>query len=175
MSAVSRSAVSKIDWVKITSTLGLAGSTVASLTAFRKRNDEAKKTIYELKNQSTDVDFAKYRSVLKNQDIVAEIESAFNSFKPVTYDVAKQIKTIEAFEAKAVENAQLTESKVADELAELQKAVDLVKDAKPFEQLTLDELDTASDVVHKKTVERVSQHKWNVPGYEETFGNKVLL
>src|SRR6202012_4952490 len=43
-----------------------------------------------------------YRKVLKNQAVIDEVEKAFASFKPSSYDVQAQIKSIEAVEAKAV-------------------------------------------------------------------------
>jgi len=48
------------------------------------------------------VDFAHYRSVLKNQKVVDELENTFKSFKPVDYDVSAQLKAIDQFQAKAV-------------------------------------------------------------------------
>lgn len=53
-------------------------------------------------NQPTTVDFAHYRSVLKNQAIVDEAEKLLKEFKPITYDVSATLKAIETFEAKAV-------------------------------------------------------------------------
>jgi F-type H+-transporting ATPase subunit d len=40
--------------------------------------------------------------VLKNKAIVDEAEKLFKEFKPVTYDVDAHVRTIEAFESKAV-------------------------------------------------------------------------
>jgi F-type H+-transporting ATPase subunit d len=55
-----------------------------------------------LKEQKTDVDFAHYKSVLKNQSVVNQAEKILKDFKPVTYDVSAHLKAIDAFEAKAV-------------------------------------------------------------------------
>lgn len=51
-----------------------------------------------LSEQPQTVDFASYRSVLKNTKIVDEIEGQMKSYKVQTYDVQKQIKGIESFE-----------------------------------------------------------------------------
>jgi len=48
------------------------------------------------------IDFAHYKNIIKNQKVVSELESAFKSFKPVDYDVAAQLKAIDAFQEKAV-------------------------------------------------------------------------
>ncbi|CAO3668936.1 unnamed protein product [Rhizopus microsporus] len=65
----------------------LPQETVASLQAFRKRNDEVKRVLAELKEQTTTVDFAHYRKVLKNQNIVDQAEKAVTNFKPVSYNL----------------------------------------------------------------------------------------
>jgi F-type H+-transporting ATPase subunit d len=90
----------KVDWTKLS--VSLPQETVASLQAFRKRNEEVKRVLDELKNQPTAVDFAHYRSTLKNQKIVDQAEKALKDFKPVTYNLDAQLKAIDQFQAKAV-------------------------------------------------------------------------
>lgn len=53
-------------------------------------------------NTQQQVDFAHYKNIIKNQKIVSELEQSFKSFKPVDYDVAAQLKAIDAFQEKAV-------------------------------------------------------------------------
>jgi len=76
--------------------------TVAALQAFRKRHSEAQRIAGQLNAKPSTVDFAHYRSVLKNKAIVDEAEKILRDFKPVTYDVTTHIKAIETFETKAV-------------------------------------------------------------------------
>ena len=95
-----RAAAKQIDWTKLSTSL--PQETAASLQAFRKRNDEAKRVLRELKEQSTAVDFSHYRKVLKNQAIVDQAEKAVQGFKPVAYNLDGQLKAIDQFEAKAV-------------------------------------------------------------------------
>ncbi|KAF5094987.1 hypothetical protein D0Z00_003316 [Geotrichum galactomycetum] len=174
MSAVVRNAV-KVDWAKIVSTLGLTGSTVSSLQAFRKRNDEARKKLLDLSSASTEVDFSFYRSTLKNQEVVDKIEAAYKNFSPVTYDVSKQLKTIEAFEAKALANAQETAQTVEKELADLQATLSNIETARPFDQLTLEDLNKARPDIEAKVVEAVKKGRWETPGYDEKFGSLVVM
>jgi hypothetical protein len=110
---------------------------VASLQAFKKRNEDARRRVTLLSEQPQKVDFAHYRSILKNQDIVDEIEKHFKSFKPVTYDVGRQIKAIEAFEAQAVKSAEETKGKVDLELKDLEKTLRNIEEARPFDELTV--------------------------------------
>lgn len=83
------------------------------------------------------MDFEHYRANLKNQTVVNEIENHFKTFKPVTYDVSKQLKAIEAFEAQAVKNAEETKGKVETELRDLNKTLENIETARPFEDLTV--------------------------------------
>ncbi|KAI9720121.1 MAG: ATP synthase d subunit, partial [Candelina submexicana] len=134
--AVGRSAALKVDWAKISTSLGLKGQTATSLQAFKKRNDDARRKLQLLSEQAQEVDFRHYRSVLQNQSVVDEIETHFKSFKPATYDVGRQIKAIEAFEGQAVRNAEVTKGKVDEELRDLEKTLRNIETARPFEDLT---------------------------------------
>jgi F-type H+-transporting ATPase subunit d len=90
-----------------------------------------------LSEQPQEIDFAKYRATLKNQAVVSEIEQWFKTFKPATYDVARQLRAIEAFEAQAVQNAEETKGKVDLELQDLERTLKNIDEARPFEDLTV--------------------------------------
>ncbi|PMD65222.1 putative ATP synthase subunit D, mitochondrial [Hyaloscypha bicolor E] len=173
--AAGRSAALKLDWVKVTTSLGLRGQTVTSLQAFKKRNEDARRRVTQLSEQSSKVDFAHYRSILKNQAVVDEIEKHFNSFKPATYDVGRQIKAIEAFEAQAVKNAEETKGRVDLELEDLEATLKNIEEARPFDELTVDEVAAARPDIDEKTSQLVSKGRWSVPGYKEKFGDLSLL
>lgn len=121
----------------MSTSLGLRGQTATSLHSFKKRNDEARRKVTVLSEQPQTVDFSHYRGILKNKAIVDEIENHFKSFKPASYDVNRQLKAIDAFEAQAVENAQATKGKVEAELQNLQKTLENIETARPFEDLTV--------------------------------------
>lgn len=121
--SVQRSAALKIDWNALPQKLGLRGSTANALTAFKQRNDNARRRVGQLQDTPQTVDFEYYRKNLKNQDIVKQIESQFNNFQVKTYDVNRQIKAIEAFEAQAVKSAEETKGKVDEELKDLDKTL----------------------------------------------------
>ncbi|KAF2753282.1 mitochondrial ATP synthase [Pseudovirgaria hyperparasitica] len=173
--AVGRSAALKIDWTKIGTQLGLKGATASSLSAFKKRNDDARRKVQVLSEQPQNVDFAYYRSVLKNQTIIDEIEKQFNGFKPASYDVNRQIKAIESFEAQAVRSAEETKGLVDKELKDLEKTLKNIEDARPFEDLTVDEVAAARSDIDERTEQLVSKGKWTVPGYKEKFGDLSVL
>ena len=121
----------------MSTSLGLRGQTAASLQAFKKRNDDARRKVQILSEQPQNVDFAHYRKILKNQAIIDEIENHFKTFKPASYDVNRQLKAIDAFEAQAVQNAEQTKGKVEAELQNLQKTLENIETARPFEDLTV--------------------------------------
>lgn len=139
---------------------------MAGLQAFKKRNDDVRRKVQLLSEQPTTVDFAHYRSVLKNQAIVDEIEKRFNAFQPATYDLSRQLKAIEAFEVEAVKNAQATKEKVDLELKDLEKTLKNIEEARPFEDLTVDEVAAAEPSIDEKTSKLVSKGRWSVPGYK---------
>ncbi|KOS20863.1 ATP synthase subunit d [Escovopsis weberi] len=170
-----RSAALKLDWVKVTQSLGLRGQTVASLQAFKKRNEDARRKVQQLGEQATTVDFAHYRGLLKNQAIVDEIEKRFKAFKPTTYDVSRQLKAIDAFEVEAVKNAEETKEAVDLELKDLAATLQNIEQARPFEDLTVDDVAAAEESIDRKTSELVEKGRWMVPGYKEKFGDLAMV
>lgn len=165
----------KLNWASVTQLLGLTGHTAASLAQFKKRNDEAKKAVQELKTQPTHVDFEHYRQTLKNSKVVDEIEKAVSSFSPVTYDVSKTLKSIDLFEQKAVENAKLAEKSVLDEIEQLQKTLKDIESARPFAQLTVDDVAKARPDLDEKVTYMVKNGKWEVPTYKDKFGDLSVM
>ena len=131
-----KSAATKVDWTKLTTAMGLRGNTLSSLTAFKKRHDDAKRRVQSLEQQPQTVDFDRYRGTLKNQSIIDEIEKAVNGYQIKKLDVSRQIKAIEAFEAAAVKSAQETEGVVNKELSDLDKTLNNIESARPFDELT---------------------------------------
>ncbi|RYP64834.1 hypothetical protein DL769_006509 [Monosporascus sp. CRB-8-3] len=164
--AAPRSAALKLDWAKVTTSLGLRGQTAASLQAFKQRNENARRRVAALQEQATTVDFAHYRSILKNQAVVDEVERRFKEFKPAAYDVQRQLKAIDAFEVEAVRNAEQTKEKVDLELQDLQKTLKNIEEARPFDELTVEEVAAAEPSIDEKTAKLVSKGRWSVPGYK---------
>ncbi|KAG7809204.1 hypothetical protein KL921_003201 [Ogataea angusta] len=175
MSSVAKSAATKLDWTKIVSKLGLSGQTAAALTSFKKRNDEAKRVLFELKQQPSSVDFAFYKSTLKNSAIVDKIQSDVAKFTPSKANLSKQLNLIESFEAKALENAKETESVVLAELTDLEKTLENIESARPFDQLTVEDVVKARPDVEEKVQDMVSKGRFEVPGYKEKFGDLVIM
>lgn len=173
--SAAREAISKINWATLIPQLGLTGKTATSLAAFKKRNDEAKANLYDLKHQSVKVDYDSYRSKLHNAQIVDRIQSDVSSFKASKPDLDKQLNLISAFEAKAVENAKETESLVLKELTELEKTLQNIETARPFDELTVDDVVKARPDVEDKVQYMLDHGKVEVPGYKEKFGSMVIM
>ncbi|KAF5388177.1 hypothetical protein D9615_000076 [Tricholomella constricta] len=164
-----------VDFARIYTSLGLGKETIASLQAFRKRNLEAQRLSTHYGSQPTTVDLAHYRAVLKNKAVVDEAEKVLNEFKPVTYDVSTHLKAIETFEAKAVAKAKETEAKIDIELKELQVTLANIEDARPFDQLTVEDVGKAHPRLIEVVETMVKKGKWTVPGYKEKFGDLNLM
>jgi len=171
----SKTAAAVVDFARIYSSLGLGKETIASLQAFRKRHSEAQRLQHAHASQPTTVDFAHYRSILKNKAIVDEAEKLLKDFKPVTYDASAHIKAIETFEAKAVAKAEETEAKIDIELKELQATLANIEDARPFDQLTSEDVARAHPRIAEAVATMVKKGKWTVPGYKEKFGDLNLM
>jgi hypothetical protein len=105
--------------------------------AFKKRHDDALRKVRTLQEMPQKVDFAHYRSTLKNRAVVDEVERQFKAWQPKSYDVSRQIKAIEAFEGQAVQSAEETKIAVDKELKELEMTLRNIEEARPFEDLTV--------------------------------------
>lgn len=173
--SLAKSAANKLDWAKVISSLKITGSTAQQLSAFKKRNDEARRKLMELEQQPLSVDFNSYRTTLKNREIVDKIETLFKQYKPVTIDTQSQLATIANFEQHAMANAKETESLIAKELTTLKETLNEIEQARPFDELTVDELVKARPEIDAKVVEMVKKGKWEVPGYDEKFGTLNLM
>ncbi|KAK3619442.1 ATP synthase d subunit [Elasticomyces elasticus] len=175
MAATTRSAALKIDWANLGTKLGLKGSTAQALASFKKRNDDARRKVMLLSEQPQKIDFAHYRSALKNSAVIDDIEKQFSAFQPKKYDVQRQLKAIDAFEAQAVKSAEATKGKVDAELQDLEKTLKNIETARPFEDLTVDEVVAARPDIDERVTQLVSKGRWQVPGYKEKFGDLSLL
>ncbi|GAB5589409.1 ATP synthase d subunit [Umbelopsis nana] len=167
--ASARAAVKHIDWSKLT--VSLPKETAASLQAFRKRNDEARRVLNELKQQRTDVDFDHYRKTLKNQSIVDDAQKALTGFKAATYSVDAQLQAIDQFEAKAVAKAQNTVQQIDAELKDLNATLANIEQSRPIEHLTVDDIIAAKPELIKDVEKSLEKGQFTVPGYKEKFGD----
>ncbi|KAJ4501670.1 hypothetical protein C8R41DRAFT_862232 [Lentinula lateritia] len=119
--------------------------------------------------------FSHYCSVLKKKAIVDEAEKLLKDFKPVTCVVSEHIKTIEAFEAKAVSTAKETEEKIDVELGDLQATQADIEEARPFQDLTVLDIGEAHPRIIETVETMMKKGKWSVPGYKEKFGDLNLI
>jgi F-type H+-transporting ATPase subunit d len=94
------SLATKVNWGALSSKL--KPETVAAVNAFRRRQTDLQKTLDELKEQNTSIDFEHYRKILSNKKVVADAEKAFAAFRPATYDLSEQLRIIDQQEVKAV-------------------------------------------------------------------------
>ena len=168
-------AAAKLDWTKLPTQLSLRGSTATSLANFKKRNDDARRRLQQLQDQPTTVDFSYYRGVLKNTSVIDEIEQHYKTFSAKTYDVNKQLKSIEAFEQVAMKNAEETKGKVEVELRSLEKALGDIEGARDWSETTVDEVAKAAPEIDEYTERLVKKGRWMPPGYLEKFPNLSVL
>lgn len=161
-------AAQKIDWTSLLTKL--KPETLAAVNAFRRRHSDLAKQIADLKEQQKPIDFARYRSSLKNTAVVDSAEKAWTSFKPAKFDVAEQLRIIEQQESKAINAAKATEAKVKAELVELGDLLKNIETARPLEELTVDEVVKILPEIDTHTAALAKRGQWIVPGYYEKFG-----
>jgi F-type H+-transporting ATPase subunit d len=138
--------------------------TIAALQAFRKRHSDATRSHATAHSQPTTVDFNHYRAILKNKAVVDDAEKLFNEFKFVSYDANAHIAAIESFEAKAVAKAQETEKHIDVELEDLQATLKNIESARPFEDLTVEDVAAAHPRILEAVQTMIRKGKWTVPG-----------
>ena len=66
-------------------------------------------------------------------------------------------------------NAEATKETVELELKDLEKTLKNIETARPFEDLTVDEVAAAEPSIDEKTAKLVSKGRWSVPGYKVRF------
>lgn len=71
-----------------------------------------------------------------------------------------------------VEQAQATSSKIEAELKDLKSTLKNIEDARPFDQLTVDDVVAARPEIGRTVDEMVKKGKWTTPGYDEKFGSE---
>ena len=103
--------------------------------------------------------------------MVDELQKAFQSFKPTDYDLSAQLKAIDAFEQKAVSAAEQTAVKVGEELKKLETTLGDIEGARPFDQLTVDDVAKAEPKIDQALEKALKKGRWDVPGYDDKFVN----
>ncbi|CAH7670365.1 hypothetical protein BY996DRAFT_7208149 [Phakopsora pachyrhizi] len=165
-----------VDFARVATALNLPQSTLQSLGAFRSRHSAAKAALGSLKSQKQDIDFNHYRSILKkNPEVVDRLEKVWNEFRATEYDVGAQIKAIETFESRAVSAATEASQKIEEELAALNETLQNIEGARPFDQITLSDIDKAEPRIAKTVETMLKKGKWTVDGYSEKFGNLAAM
>lgn len=108
--------------------------------------------------------------MLKDQRAVEQASKVLADFKPVDYDVKKFDEVVSAFEKKAVDAAKATVTKVSSEEESLKATLSNIKDARPFQDLTVNDVGKAAPETVKAVETAIKKGRWTVPGYREIFG-----
>ncbi|KAI9499749.1 ATP synthase d subunit [Coemansia spiralis] len=175
MSTAGRKFLTSVNWPVINSVLAKHTEITKSLGSFRKGYEEAERQLTQLQEANRPIDFEHYRRILKNTEIVDKLEKIAKAQKIVKVDLADQLKTISAFEAKAVASAEQYVKETEANLSDLSETVKNIEQARPITQLTVDDVVKAKPEVVQRTEEMVKQGKFTVDGYDEKFPNLSLL
>ncbi|KAJ2549910.1 ATP synthase d subunit, partial [Coemansia sp. RSA 1933] len=85
------------------------------------------------------------------------------------------LKTISAFEVKAVASAEQYVKETQASLVDLSETITNIDQARPVTQLTVDDIVKANPEVVKRTEEMVKKGQFTVEGYDEKFPSLALL
>ncbi|KAJ2709534.1 ATP synthase d subunit [Coemansia spiralis] len=175
MSVAGRKFLTSINWPVVSSVLSKHAEITKSLGVFRKGYEEAERQLTQLKEADRAIDFAHYRRVLKNSEIVDRLEKVAKAQQVAKVDLAEQLKTIAAFEAKAVASAELYVKETTANLADLSDTVTNIEQARPITQLTVDDVVKAKPEVVQYTEDLVKKGQFTVDGYDEKFPSLVMI
>lgn len=151
-----------------------ATETLSEVSTFRARHTAAATRNASLRSSAPQLDLAKYKSVLKDQSALQNAEKVLSSFKPVSYDLGKIQGVVDAFESRAVEQAKATVEKISAEEDSLNATLSNIKDARPFEDLTVDEVGSAQPQITQAVETMIKKGKWTVPGYRVSTSLTLL-
>ncbi|KAL7409709.1 ATP synthase d subunit [Mrakia frigida] len=175
-SKVTKAAV-VVDFARIQATYGLGKESLSALATFRKRATDAavQNSLLSEANSQGKVDFAHYRSILKNQAVIDEIEKSISTFKPVAQDITADLKALAAFEAKAVVLSEATCVKIEESVVDLKQDLQNIVECRPIEDLTVNEVIEAIPEL-RDTLEIMAYNtRWDWPGHKEKFGTMSIL
>jgi F-type H+-transporting ATPase subunit d len=106
---------------------------------------------------------------LQNKQVLKNAQEALERFTPTKLDISQELNTLSKLRVQAVQDAQKTQEMLAKEMTELQLLLKDIEEARPIDQLTVDDIAKASDLDEK--VEKMAKRgQWKVPGYYEKFG-----
>lgn len=71
-----------------------------------------------------------------------------------------------------MEQARAAASKIEAELKDLKATLKNIQDARPFDQLTVDDVVAARPEIGRTVDEMVKKGKWTTPGYDDKFGSE---
>jgi F-type H+-transporting ATPase subunit d len=162
----------KLDYVKLQSKL--KPETWASVQSFRTRHAQLQKTLNELKDSSAEINFDAYK-VLKNQQVVEEAKRALSSQKILKFHSEKQLQEIEKARQAAVSLAKKTEQSIQAEMSELKVLQKDIEEARPIEELTVDDVAKAYPSLDKTVEKMALRGQWRVPGYYEKYFVYLML
>ncbi|KAJ3321283.1 ATP synthase d subunit [Boothiomyces sp. JEL0866] len=158
--------VKQINWLALANKL--KPETIAQVNAFRARHLALVKQVQDLK-ESPAISFDNYK-ILKNQKVLTEAKKSLETFKPATLDLNAQLSIIEKEKVAAIAQAKQTEAKIKEELVELNELLVNIENARPIDQMTIDDVATAYPALDATVEKMAKRGQWRVPGYYEKFG-----
>ncbi|OLY83120.1 ATP synthase subunit d, mitochondrial [Smittium mucronatum] len=175
MSATGRKLIQSVDWPKVSSVLSKRPEITKSLMSLNKKYQDVDRELSALREQKLDIDFNHYRGILKNKQIVTEMESKLKNYKITSLDTAPALALLAEFEKNATASATEYASELTVKLSGLKETVDNINNARPVEDMTTADVVEARPETLTEVQEMVSKGEYDVPGYDAKFPNISLV
>jgi F-type H+-transporting ATPase subunit d len=100
----------------------------------------------------------------------ALVKGKIDQFKPQKLDMSEQLSIIRKEKQVAVKEALKTQEYVTKEINELKVLLGDIEQARPIDQLTVDDVAKAYPPLDSIVEKMAKRGQWKVPGYYEKFG-----
>jgi F-type H+-transporting ATPase subunit d len=104
----------------------------------------------------------------------AMVKGKVSDFKPQRLDMNEQLNIIRKEKQIAIQEALKTQEFVTKEIKELQVLLGDIEQARPIDQLTVDDVANAYPQLDSIVEKMAKRGQWKVPGYYEKFGEFAI-
>lgn len=124
-----------IDWTRV---LALTASeNQDTVLKARSRHADLQSAITEAKEQPQEIDFEDFRSRKVDDSLIAKVQAAVESYKPHKVEIADKMTKIQKDRVEAAKHSAEYIAQLEIELTEKEAKLEIVKAAKPPEEMTV--------------------------------------
>lgn len=152
-----------VDWTKVLSKC--TPESRKMVIEVRSKNEELKRQILETKANAASLDWSRYEGVLGSA-MVQEQQLRQKAFKPATIQVASALSELQSEESKMLGKAKAFLADLEKEIEGAKEALKRAENAKPVEQLTIDDVYEMKPELKTAFDEKMKRDDWYVEDAE---------